>query len=84
MAPCQGEKLGWWKKGYTQQEGLDYTETFSHVAKLVTVKMILPVAAANDWFLAQMDVNNAFLNVDLHEEVYMTASRCSHSGGVKH
>ena len=52
-------------KGFTQEYGIDYEETFAHVARLSSVR-----SAARKWPLFQMDVKNAFLNGELSEEVY--------------
>lgn len=59
-------------KGFHQQLGFDYTKTFSPVVKPVTVRILLILVVSNHWSLQQLDINNAFLNGDLAEEVYMT------------
>jgi len=58
-------------KGFTQTERIDYFETFSPVVKLTIVCILLALATASDWFIHQLDVDNAFLHEDLHEKIYM-------------
>jgi hypothetical protein len=68
--------IEWYKahlvtKGYAQEYGIDYEETFAHVARIISVHSLLAIAAVHQWPLFQMDVKNAFLNGDLNEKVYM-------------
>ena len=58
-------------KGFTQTFGIDYNETFEPVIKLNSMRVLLLLVSNLDWPLQQVDVKNAFLNGDLHEEGYM-------------
>lgn len=58
-------------KGDTQREDLDYHEIFFPVEKMVTIRIVLSLAASQGWDLLQMDVNNVFLQGDLHGDIYM-------------
>ena len=61
-------------KGFTQEYGIDYKETFAPVARISFVRALLVVATTSKWDLFQMDVKNAFFNGKLSEEVYMQPS----------
>ena len=52
-------------KGYAQTYGIDFEETFNHVAKMAAVRVVIAMAASKRWDLHQMDVKNAFLNGEL-------------------
>lgn len=58
-------------QGYSQLEGIDYTETYAPTAKFCSMRALLALAASQDLELHQMDVKTAFLNGDLEEEIYM-------------
>ena len=58
-------------RGFTQEEGVDYANTFSPTVRFESIKLMLAEAAAKDMQTAQMDVTTASLYADLDEEVYM-------------
>ena len=58
-------------RGFKQQYGIDYWETFASVIRYDTLRALLAKAAVKDLEIDQMDVNTAFLNLDCEEEVYM-------------
>ncbi|GJY19713.1 putative RNA-directed DNA polymerase [Tanacetum coccineum] len=58
-------------KGYTQTYRIDYVETFSPVAKIKSIRIMLVIAAFHDYEIWQMDVKSAFLNEKLTKDVFM-------------
>jgi hypothetical protein len=58
-------------KGFLQKPGVDYGEVFAPASSLVTLRLLLSIAAEKDYDVHQLDVKTAFLNGDLEEEVYL-------------
>lgn len=58
-------------KGYAQQYGVDYQETFAPVARYDTIRLLIALAASNSWQIHQLDVKSAFLNGFLAEEIFV-------------
>jgi hypothetical protein len=58
-------------KGYAQRRGIYYDEIFTPVARLDSVRLLIALAAHNGWEVQHLDVKSAFLNGNLHEEVFV-------------
>ena len=58
-------------KGFTQKQGIDYFDTYSPVARIATIRVLVALASIHKMVIHQMDVKTTFLNGDLEEEVYM-------------
>lgn len=58
-------------RGFSQKYGEDFEETFSPVAKMTSVQILISLAASQGWKLWQLDVKNAFLYGELDKHIYM-------------
>jgi hypothetical protein len=57
-------------RGFYEVEGMDYEETFAHVAQYTSIRTIISLATSIGWRLQQMDVKTTFLNGGIEEEAY--------------
>ncbi len=64
-------KAQWVAKGYSQLPGVDFNKTFAPVIQLENLQLLLAIATALNLKVHQMDMDNAFLNANLSEEIYM-------------
>ena len=58
-------------RGFSQKEGVDYDETFAHMARHTSIILIISIASDMGWKLHQINVKTAFLNGIIEEEVYI-------------
>jgi hypothetical protein len=63
-------KARWVVRGFSQQPGVDFDETFSPVIKPATIRVVLGIATSRAWPIHQLNVKNAFLHGTLDEDVY--------------
>ena len=59
-------------KGYAQKHGIDYDEVFSPVVRLEYIRILIAIAAQENWELHHLDVKIAFLNGEIKEDIYIT------------
>ena len=64
-------KARFFAQGFSQIEGINYEETFAHVARYSSIRTILSLSVQMGWHIHQMDVKVVFLNGIIEEEVYI-------------
>ena len=61
-------------RGFMQEEGVDYGDTYSPTVRFESIRMMVAAVASNGLHMEQLDVTTSFLYVDLEEEVYLEIS----------
>jgi hypothetical protein len=72
--PTNGDPIykgRWVAKGFLQQPGIDFTETYANTVNPISYKLLLAIATAKDWEINQWDVVSAYPNAYLSEELYI-------------
>ena len=59
-------------KGYAQKEGIDYSEFFSPVARMESIRILKAIVAQEEWELHHLDVKTTFLNGEIKEDIYIS------------
>ena len=70
-------------KGFSQVPGRDYLDTFSPVAKISSIRVILAISSVNDYELDNMDVDTAFLQTQVNEDIYVQQPKGFAKKGTK-
>ena len=71
-------------KGYSQQESIDYEDTFAPVGKPNTIRVMIALTTKHNWKLCQLDVKSSFLNGESKEEVYLVQPEGFEKKGKEH
>jgi stage V sporulation protein SpoVS len=58
-------------RGFTQEHGVDYHETFASTVRMISFRTLLALAPYHNWEVEQLDVVTAFLEADIEEEICM-------------
>lgn len=71
-------------KGYAQKYGIDYNETYAPVMQLTSLRTLIALATARGMYMEHMDVETAFLNAELEEDIYMEQPQEYQVAGKEH
>ena len=71
-------------KGFTQEDGIDYEETFSPMTRYKSIQYLLAHATIEDWEIEAMDIKTAYLYGKLKEEIYMAQPEGFIKSGQEH